>query len=415
MRVNKLNEKNYRQQKSESGRSKLLFENRDWLVIIPLDKDSSCFYGSETKWCSAKPFHNEYEEYFYDSELILIYFINKKTNKKYAMVVNERDREDREYFDENDKKIKEDNFKNLIGDIQLKQIIDDSVGLDTANEMEKSRKEYRKSIAQIDRLMPRAAKGEHVVELENLLVLTKKHDKVLSYLEKVGRSDNYRVELQFVAVNILGKTIKYFKNPPELVVLEAIEQNPRSIKYVINPSEQMQLAAVAQNGSVIEYIKNPSEKVQQEAVSDDGLSLRFIKNPSFEVQMEAVQQSGLTIQFIKNPDEELQLTAVKQNGKSIRYMENPTERVQMMAVSRNGLAIEYVENPSERVQMMAVTRNGRALQFFENPSDKVKIIALKNNGNAIQFIENPTDKMKKIAVQQNPNSYKFIKKHGGSK
>lgn len=415
MRVNKLGEASYRQQKSESGRSKLLFENRDWLVIIPLDKDSSCFYGSETKWCSAKPFHNQYEEYFYNSELTLIYFINKKTNKKYALVVNERDREDIEYFDENDKKIKPDNFKNLIGDIELKQIIDDAVGLDTVNDVEKNRKKYRESLAKIDRLMPRVDKGEHNIEIENDLVFTKDRKRVYQYIQKVGRSDNYRVELQFVAVNLLGKLIKYLKNPPELVVLEAIEQNPRSIKYVLNPSEQMQLAAVGQNGSVLQYIKNPSEKVQKEAVSDDGISIRFVDNPSFEVKMEAVQQTGLAIQFIDNPNEELQIVAVKQNGKSIRYIETPTTRVQMMAVSRNGLAVEYIENPSERVQLMAVTRNGRALQYFENPSEKVKITALKNNGNAIQFIENPTEQMKKIAVKQNPNSYKFIKKHGGQK
>lgn len=413
MRLNKLNEASYRQQKSETGRSKLLFENNEWLVIIPLDKDSSCFYGSDTKWCSAKVFHNKYEEYFYDSELILIYFINKLTNKKYALVVNERDREDIEYFDENDEKIKKEKFLNNIGDIQLSQILNDALGLDTAKQVETNRKKYRESIAKIDRLMPKVENGKHVVEIENLLIYTKNRNRVFEYIKKVGRSDNYRVELQFVAVNMLGKLIKYFKNPPELVVLESIEQNPRSIQYVINPSEQMQLAAVAQNGSVIEYIKNPSEKVQLEAVGDDGLSIRFIQNPSEEVKLAALSQAGLAIQFIENPDEKLQFTAVKQTGKAIRYIENPTERVQMMAVSRNGLAVEYIENPSERVQMMAASRNGRALQFFENPSDKVKITALKNNGNAIQFIENPTDVMKRIAVQQNPNSYKFIKKHGG--
>jgi hypothetical protein len=415
MRIYKLNESSYRQQKSETGRSKLLFENNEWLVIVPLDKDSSCFYGSDTKWCSAKKFHNKYEEYFYDSELLLIYFINKKTNKKYALVVNERDRDDIEYFDEEDKKIKKDNFLNLIGDIQLKQILDDALGLDTAEEANKNRKKYRESIAKIERLMPTVDKGEHNVELENLLIYTKNKNKVFEYIKTVGRSDNYIVELQFVAVNMLGKSIKFFKNPPEIVVLEAIEQNPRAIKYVVEPSEQMQLAAVAQNGSVIEYIKNPSEKVQLEAVSDDGLSIRFLDNPSDEVKLAALAQAGLAIQFLKNPSEDMQLASVKQNGKAIRYIENPTERVQMMSVSRNGLAVEYIENPSERVQMMAASRNGRALQFFENPSDKVKITALKNNGNAIQFIENPSDIMKRIAVQQNPNSYKFIKKHGGQK
>lgn len=402
-----------RQPKEDAGRSRLIFENREWLVVVPLDKDSSCFYGTETEWCSAKPFHSEYEEYFYDSDITLVYFLNKKSGIKFAMTIDERDTDEREYFDSNNQKINEEKFKNRIGNLDLEQIVNDSVSPEATSQKQESRKKYKKSINKIDRLMPTVEKGEHNIEIENLLVYTKNRDRIREYLEKVGPSDNYRVELQLISVNQLGKNLKYIKNPPELVILEAIEQNPRTIKWVRNPSEQMQLAAVGQNGSVLEYIDNPTEKVKLQAVKDDGFAIRFLKNPSKSIQKAAVTSSGFAIQFIKNPSEEIQVAAVKQNGKSIRYISNPSERVQLVSVSHNGLAVEYIENPSERVQLAAVKRNGRALQFFGNPSEKVKLVAVKNNGNSIQFIDNPSDEIKRAAIKENPNAYKFIKKRGG--
>lgn len=398
-----------RQQKTRSGRSRLLFENGEWIVVVPLDKDSSCFYGSETEWCSAKPFHSEYEDYFYDSDTTLVYFLNKKNGSKFAMTIDENNRDNIEYFDNNNDTMKEENFKNRLGDLDLQQIILDAVGHEVANDKENNRKKYRESIRKIDRLMPKVEKGNHNVPIENLLIFTKNGDRIKEYLKTVGPSDKYKVELQLTAVNKLGKLVRYFKNPPELVLLDAISQNPRTIKWVKNPSEKLQIAAVSKNGSVLEYIDNPTEKTKKEAVKDDGLSIRFINNPSFEIQMEAVQTNGFSIQFIKNPDDRVQLAAVKQNGKSIRYIENPVEKVQAVSVNKNGLAVEYIENPSERIQLIAVSRNGRALQFFDNPSERVKLAAVMNNGNAIQFIDEPSDTIKRAAVKQNPNSYKFIK------
>lgn len=398
-----------RQHKSNSGRSRLLFENKEWIVVVPLDKDASCFYGSETEWCSAKPFHSEYEEYFYDTDITLVYFLNKKSGIKFAMTIDETNRDNLEFFDNNNEKINKEKFKNRIGDLDLETIITDAVGADVTSHKEENRKKYRESIRKIDRLLPTVEKNKHNPEIEDLLIFTKNRERVKEYLTTVGPSEKYKVELQLVAVNQLGKLVRYFKNPPELVILDAIAQNPRTIKWINNPSEKIQLTAVSRNGSVLEYIDNPTEKTKTEAVKDDGLAIRYINNPNEAVQLAAVQTNGFAIQFIKNPSELIQVSAVKQNGKSIRYIENPSEKVQAISVNKNGLAVEYIENPSERIQLISVRRNGRALQFFEDPNERIKLAAVMNNGNAIQFIENPSDQVKRAAVKQNPNSYKFIK------
>lgn len=55
-----------------SGKSINLEENDDWLIVIPLDKDASCFHGDNSDWCTAKRDQSYFEGYFYDLSLIHI-------------------------------------------------------------------------------------------------------------------------------------------------------------------------------------------------------------------------------------------------------------------------------------------------------------------------------------------------------
>lgn len=58
-----------------------LYEDDEWLVVIPLSFEASKSYGSSTKWCTTQERHwlSYYKEYK------LIYIINKLSNEKYAI------------------------------------------------------------------------------------------------------------------------------------------------------------------------------------------------------------------------------------------------------------------------------------------------------------------------------------------
>jgi len=57
-----------------------LYEDNKWLVIVPLSHQASCFYGAETKWCTAtKDKDSYYNQYKKNGELY--YVINKKSDK----------------------------------------------------------------------------------------------------------------------------------------------------------------------------------------------------------------------------------------------------------------------------------------------------------------------------------------------
>lgn len=58
-----------------------VFEDSDWLVIVPKTKEASCYYGKNTQWCTAASNNNMFDEYNKEGKLYIN--INKKTNKKY--------------------------------------------------------------------------------------------------------------------------------------------------------------------------------------------------------------------------------------------------------------------------------------------------------------------------------------------
>ena len=58
-----------------------------------------------------------------------------------------------------------------------------------------------------------------------------------------------------------------------------------------NPSLEVQHIAVEQDGSSIKHIKNPSLEVQLAAIKRCGHAIKYIKNPSPEVQLTAVKKT----------------------------------------------------------------------------------------------------------------------------
>jgi len=60
-----------------------VYEDENWLVVLPLTFESSSKYGAGTKWCTT---YQKEKHYFarYWNRGILAYFINKKTGNKFA-------------------------------------------------------------------------------------------------------------------------------------------------------------------------------------------------------------------------------------------------------------------------------------------------------------------------------------------
>jgi hypothetical protein len=296
----------------DEGDSHTIAENATWLIVVPLNKDASCFHGKNTDWCTSKPFQSYFEKYFYKDEVTLIYCLNKKTGDKWAIAGHKKLDGKAEYFDKNDKSLTKEQFDTQTG-LNSDDLIKKALGSEIDTKAQINREKYKAAIGKIEEFLNTNPK-ERNTEIEKLLFYTKSQ-LITDYMEKIGKRDDYPIPLQMIAVKQWGFAIKYIENPSESVQLAAVKQNGYAIKNIKNPSEAVQLAAVQQNGSAIQFIKNPSEAVQLAAVKQNGRAIQFIKNPSEAVQLAAIKQSGVAIQFIKNPSEAVQLAAVQQNGR----------------------------------------------------------------------------------------------------
>ena len=269
--------------KSQTKQSKkkdtiIAHEDDEKMVVIPLTKDASCFYGKGTKWCtSSTESTNYFVKDFYLDKTVLIYIFMKNSGEKYAAGYYPKDRNKFDYYNELDQGISREQFESNTG-----------------------------------------LKSTH---LKSWMV---------EYKETINKAmdlNNASEEVKLDAVNEMGNAIEYIDNPSDDMKLAAVKDHPFSIKHIDNPSEEVQLAAVKNNGNVIQRIDNPSEEVQKAAIKERANALSHIDNPSEDVQLFAVENRPISIEHIKNPSEKIQLAAIKNSLGSIIYViENPTEK-----------------------------------------------------------------------------------------
>ena len=85
-----------RKQKQEADK---VYEDKDWIVVIPRTKEAAKLYGKGTKWCTAAENHNMFDRYNPDGPLYII--IPKHNDKKKWQFHFESD----QFMDERDEQI----------------------------------------------------------------------------------------------------------------------------------------------------------------------------------------------------------------------------------------------------------------------------------------------------------------------
>ena len=354
----------------------LFYNDSQVKVVIPKTEEASCYFGVNTRWCTAAKSDNRFNYYNKQGPLYIV--LIKKDNKRYQFHY-----ENNQFMDEQDNEINPN------------------------KELAKKYPVLWKIFTPIAEKNNSLILNQHPSEKVQLAAVTK-DGWAIEYIT------NPSEKVQLAAVNQNGCAIKCITNPSEKVQLAAVNQNGWAIEYITNPSEKVQLAAVTRNSYAIKYITNPSEKVQLAAVTRNSYAIKCITNPSEKVQLAAVTKDGWEIKFIDNPSEKVQLAAVNRNGWVIEYImiDNPSEKVQLAAVTRNSYSIKCITNPSEKVQLAAVNQNGYAIQHIRkyNPSEKVQLAAVNQDGYAIEYIKNPSEKVQLAAVTKDGYAIEYIKK-----
>lgn len=181
------------------GKSIRVHEDNHWLVVVPLDKDASCFYGKDTAWCTTKSFANHYETYFYDKRITLIYFLNKDSGNKWAIAYHTGvDRE--EYFDQDDQSITAQEFRQ-----QTK--LDPQVYIEKTNARQDQIENVRNTTyhKSKEELAKRLEDKEISSEVESLLFLVKDVDMIFDYMDYA--KENTGNSIQRLAANLVRDSV----------------------------------------------------------------------------------------------------------------------------------------------------------------------------------------------------------------
>jgi hypothetical protein len=281
----------------DSKQATLLYNDATVKVVVLHTEAASCYFGVDTRWCTATKNNNQFNKYNKISPLYIV--LIKPINQRFQFHWGYRP----QFTDK-----------------------------------------------QNDEINPNELADKYPV-------LWKIFTPIATKYKSLVLNQNPSPELQMAAVQQNGRAIRYIKNPSPKVQMAAVQQYGESIRHIKNPSPEVQMAAVQRDGEAIRYIKNPSPEMQMAAVQRDGGAIRYINNPSPEVQMAAVQSTGRVIQYIKNPSPEVQMAAAKQNGKAIRFINNPNPelqfKLQMAAVQQDGRVIQFIKNPSPKVIALA--------------------------------------------------------------
>lgn len=245
----------------DTGRSVNLLETDDWLIVVPLDKDASCFHGKNSDWCTTKREHGYFEDYFYNKSIILIYCLNKKTGGMWAIAnyrhvelpdPDDEDAEDSEFdvetlernhwaelFDQKDNSITIEQFQQQTG-LDADQLLDLSdqkmaPGAEIDNRLRGRSQQMSQARKQIG-----AGVRQRDLDLERELIDLGDDLQAYQYAAALGKSgldlSALPLKLQYLAAryNIKGSVLQWMTNPNRKITDISIKNQPDAISVLID-------------------------------------------------------------------------------------------------------------------------------------------------------------------------------------
>jgi hypothetical protein len=221
------------------GNSITLHEDDKWLIVIPLDKDASCFHGKGSNWCTSRPLRNYFEEYFYDQYAVLIYCLQKHTGNMWA-IAGSNELDTINIYNKENRVINKRTFTQQTG-LDANELID-TASTFHEQEIESSRNTYNEAIEKIASLLRTTEITDRNPEIEKLLLFTKSVPYITRYAKKLVYH-NGRIDL------------------PKELRIPIIAYHPENIQYFIKTTEYEQSVAVKNNIDNFTLINNPTTKI----------------------------------------------------------------------------------------------------------------------------------------------------------
>ena len=333
------------------GKSINVFENDRWLIVIPVDKNASCFHGKTTDWCTAKPDRDHYESYFYDKEITLIYCLNKVNGSKWAIAAHPK-LDQIECFDQEDQSLEPEEFKSQtgLGPVSIVR----RVHKDFGDELASNRNQYK----EYKRRLSHMSHSELFVrneKIEEMLLYVKDPELCANYVYVCGKG-NYPETIALLAIKYSGALVRNIENLTNKIIATIARDKPEDLLYIDDVSPEIQKKLVAEEPYNIEYLNHPTEEIQKQVLKDHPHLIDRVHNLSYEAAKIAVKEDPLQVKNCYFQTPEIHKIAVTEDPYIIKYIEDPATDIQEIAVNDHPQLIRDIKTPSRETQLLAFKR-----------------------------------------------------------
>lgn len=333
------------------GKSINVAEDDRWLIVIPMDKNASCFHGKNTDWCTAKSDHSYYENYFYDKEVTLIYCLNKTNGSKWAIAAHPK-LDQIECFDQEDSSLEPDQFKSQTGLDPL--AIVKRVHKDFGEDLAANRSQYNEYMRRLKH-MNYSELFHRSEKIEEMLLYVKDPELCAAYVHDCGPG-NYPETLALLAIKYSGSLIRHIENVTNKIIVTIAKENPEDLLYIEDVSPEIQKKLVKQDPGHIEYLNHPTEEIQKQVLKDHPHLIDRVHNLSYEAAKIAVKEDPVQVKNCYYQTPEIHRIAVTEDPYVIQFIEDPATDIQEIAVKDNPRLIRKIAYPSRETQLLAFKR-----------------------------------------------------------
>lgn len=358
-----------------------------WKIVIPKTKNASCYFGVNTKWCTAAKEDNAFNEYNRIGSLYII--LHKPTNKRWQFHLLED-----QFMNERDEEVDFDKFNKQYPEVfgQLIKFSDKEIA-----KAIKFNYEYLRYISNI----PLNIFKSYINRQDITFVtpyLNNPSKELLKYIADSGLDGFLSL---FDTKNVTLFTNDELNRMAIEAVTKEIKSTPKSkfrkSKYNVTSNDTNEILTGMKR---IKY--KPSDELLLLLLDVDSRSIRYFPNNISNEVKEAVLKTdaGSKIRFIKNPTEQEQIKAVKEDPQAIKYLINPTEKVHLIAFKKDpNFYIHNIKNIPPSIRNAIINRKRKyfyTLSVIKDPTEAELQTILANDPKEILWFK---DKDKRLTSE----------------
>lgn len=255
-------DKQFEAELQANGEVEILYNDNMFSIVSPKTKRASCYYGRNTRWCTAGTGYNEFSRYTARGPLYI--FLSKRENKRWQFHWNRSGgRGIWEVRNEKDKNAKKKMPKLLAKYPVLKQAFNHPKFYPIFQPKTKQ------DLHDVIRFNPGLAKKFRNLP-EDLQLSLFDHGRRIAKNPKPALQrrilDDFEMGPEIIIKKLKGDTSRLEMHPkmqpnsPQ--ILEALKDQPYLIRKIANPTLEQQMTVMETREGHIEFIKNPHPKVK---------------------------------------------------------------------------------------------------------------------------------------------------------